>query len=603
MQNAINTAVNGDTVNLLGNPLAENITINGKDITIQGNGFTLDGGYTFPTGGTTYPCANTVVSGILTLDRTRSALIKVDNVTDLTIDGLNITQSRGEAIRIDNSSGVTVRNSSIYDNRARGLVAIDASDILWDNMDLFGNMNFAPFSRGASTCNWGAATAMVRVTDSRITSSRVRRNWGEGFVSTATSNIELDNNYYWDNFSANLYLHWAVDMTVHNNVVWHSLDNEFNRGGDPSNDIVFNMEDAFSGNGYDTNNNIRVFNNLVITRNQGISLWGNNQTNTTSNIRVYNNTVIANSEGAPLGSLGNLGSGAYTGGQVYNNIFYGEGAATDAVHPGNDYDWNLWSSTPQATAQGTNDVIGAPSLVNLSTTIANGTIIPDPADYYQVLGSPSLDVGTNSLIASDDFPGTARPQNATVDMGFHEFTDVVVNDPPVIFCNNQTNTVGDTVSVSPCNATDPENDPLTYFSTTLPAGLSINNSTGEVTGTITAAAGTYTVTVTVVEPNNPQGASTTFTWTVEDEVGIDCTSCASYQGSSITDNSTVPSVTNGVLTLDLSCSDCEGTATWEIDPGDGSGVQTVSAGTFTYTYAQTNSSTPYPVSVKLICNA
>ena len=65
--------------------------------------------------------------------------------------------------------------------------------------------------------------------------------------------------------------------------------------------------------------------------------------------------------------------------------------------------------------------------------------------------------------------------------------------------------------------TDPDGDPLTYAATNLPPGLSINTTTGLITGTIafTAAAGSpYNVTITVSDNPPTVDASDTFTWTV-----------------------------------------------------------------------------------------
>jgi len=80
---------------------------------------------------------------------------------------------------------------------------------------------------------------------------------------------------------------------------------------------------------------------------------------------------------------------------------------------------------------------------------------------------------------------------------------------------NQTHTEGAAVSLQ-LSASDPDNDPLTYSATGLPGGLSINASSGLISGTLAAgssAASPYSVTATV---NDGRGgsASRTFSWTV-----------------------------------------------------------------------------------------
>jgi len=62
-------------------------------------------------------------------------------------------------------------------------------------------------------------------------------------------------------------------------------------------------------------------------------------------------------------------------------------------------------------------------------------------------------------------------------------------------------------------ASDADGDAITYGATGLPPGLSINTTTGLISGTLApASAGTYTVTVTASDGS--KSTSTTFTWTV-----------------------------------------------------------------------------------------
>ena len=86
---------------------------------------------------------------------------------------------------------------------------------------------------------------------------------------------------------------------------------------------------------------------------------------------------------------------------------------------------------------------------------------------------------------------------------------------------NQTSTVGTAASVQ-IHATDSASgQTLTYSATGLPAGLSINASSGLISGTPTTA-GTSNVTVTAKDTTNASG-STSFTWTVN-PVGGGCSS-------------------------------------------------------------------------------
>src|SRR5207249_456758 len=65
------------------------------------------------------------------------------------------------------------------------------------------------------------------------------------------------------------------------------------------------------------------------------------------------------------------------------------------------------------------------------------------------------------------------------------------------------------------SASDSDNDALTYSASNLPAGLTINPTTGVVSGTLAnQSAGTYTVTVRASDNFNTGSAA--FSWTVTD---------------------------------------------------------------------------------------
>ncbi|MBA3430786.1 MAG: putative Ig domain-containing protein, partial [Actinobacteria bacterium] len=92
----------------------------------------------------------------------------------------------------------------------------------------------------------------------------------------------------------------------------------------------------------------------------------------------------------------------------------------------------------------------------------------------------------------------------------------VVNSLPVFGqdLGDRTSTQGDTVSVSAA-ATDADGDSLTYGATSLPSGLSIDSSTGLISGTIAAGAATnspYAVAITVSDAAG--NAVDGFSWTI-----------------------------------------------------------------------------------------
>lgn len=112
---------------------------------------------------------------------------------------------------------------------------------------------------------------------------------------------------------------------------------------------------------------------------------------------------------------------------------------------------------------------------------------------------------TVTVTASDGFLAT------DVDV---DWTVTNTNRPPVVSDpSTQSNAEGNSVNFT-VGATDPDGQTLTWSATNLPPGLSVNPTSGEISGTLTfASAGTYSVTVTVTDPEGADD-QTTFTWQV-----------------------------------------------------------------------------------------
>jgi len=136
------------------------------------------------------------------------------------------------------------------------------------------------------------------------------------------------------------------------------------------------------------------------------------------------------------------------------------------------------------------------------TSGANGTCSP----AYLCTGEVGYDGPT----------GLGTPDGTTAfTSGSTTGNTVTVTNP-----GNQTGTVGTAASLQ-ISATDSQSgQTLTYSATGLPAGLSINSSTGLISGTPTTA-NTYSVTVTATDTTGAHG-SATFTWTINSSGGGGC---------------------------------------------------------------------------------
>ncbi|GAA4634517.1 M4 family metallopeptidase [Actinoallomurus vinaceus] len=134
-----------------------------------------------------------------------------------------------------------------------------------------------------------------------------------------------------------------------------------------------------------------------------------------------------------------------------------------------------------------------------------------------------------SVTGSDPVPGTCPGQPGA---------------PTVTNPGNQTSTVGTAASLQ-IQASDPNGQTLTYSATGLPAGLSINSSTGLISGTPTTA-GSSSVTVTAKNTSNLTG-TTSFTWTVN-PVGGGCSSSGNKVTNGGFESGTTPwTTTSGVV--------------------------------------------------------
>ena len=132
--------------------------------------------------------------------------------------------------------------------------------------------------------------------------------------------------------------------------------------------------------------------------------------------------------------------------------------------------------------------------------------------------------------------------STSADMDLNVMTATWTSDPtanPSITApSSQTKTEGDSVSLS-VSASDPNSYTLTYAAINLPGGLSINSSTGVITGTVAYGSseffgGVYTPTIFVV--NGHGGTATaTFTWTVNHTTALPTVTSPSNQTSSIGD--------------------------------------------------------------------
>ncbi|NNF66833.1 MAG: DUF642 domain-containing protein [Gammaproteobacteria bacterium] len=234
----------------------------------------------------------------------------------------------------------------------------------------------------------------------------------------------------------------------------------------------------------------------------------------TGNIDLVSQSIWAAAEGAQSLDLNGTAAGAIsqtlaglTDGQSYELSFkYGRHRSGSG-------------------ARSANVVVNGVTLASLSTAVKvpayqSGSVVFQPnGSGNATLEFISTSTGTGTGLILDDLSVIA--------------VNVSNNPPTITPVADQTNNEGDSVSLS-INASDPDNDTLTYSAGGLPSNLSINSNTGLISGTTTVP-GNYTVSVTVSDGNGGT-ANDSFNWAVNPVGGSDQLTNGSFENPVITDN-------------------------------------------------------------------
>ena len=151
------------------------------------------------------------------------------------------------------------------------------------------------------------------------------------------------------------------------------------------------------------------------------------------------------------------------------------------------------------------------------TSLAYGaTGLPTDLNISPTTGEIS---GTLGYDAANTYTVTVTVTDSDLESASTTFTLVVedVNRPPVLDPLPAIGSYnsGETIAPIAVIATDPDLNNLVYTAANLPTGLSMDSATGQISGTLTDASGTFNVLIVVTDDGNPPMSDTTsFTWTI-----------------------------------------------------------------------------------------
>ncbi len=230
--------------------------------------------------------------------------------------------------------------------------------------------------------------------------------------------------------------------------------------------------------------------------------------------RVCRRRSINTGTGVISGTLSGSAAGTHN-----VTVTVSDGTATDT----DTFTWTV-SNTNQAPVFTTDlgdrtDTEGAG--VNLDADAIDGDLQTLTYSATGLPGGVSINTANGSITGtlSNSSSGT-HAVTITVSDGTDTDTDTFTwtvtntNQAPVFSTDitDQSDAEGDAVSLD-ADATDPDLDTLTYSATGLPGGISINPTTGVISGTLnSSSSGSHDVTVTVSDGTDTD--TDTFTWTV-----------------------------------------------------------------------------------------
>ncbi|MHC4712700.1 MAG: putative Ig domain-containing protein, partial [Planctomycetota bacterium] len=332
-----------------------------------------------------------------------------------------------------------------------------------------------------------------------------------GIFCAFSDYVLVENNTSYDNGEHGIYVNNSADNgTVRRNISYNNTANGIHMNGDVSmggDGIMSNWlvelntcyDNPATGINCDGVENSTMRNNLLYHNNsKGFSIYGINSAVSSRNDRILNNTVVMPTDGSGYYAITVTdAAGPPTGNKFFNNILYHYSTASNrgsicmATSGETDFESNYNVVMEYFGLDDNAQILTFAEWqargYDLNSIQATDTaLFVDPVgeDFHLKSDSPARDAGTTLADVTDDLEGVTRPQDSAYDIGCYEVsgTPAPLNITTTSLPDGYVNTFYSQTMVATGGVA-----PYTWsvFSGSLPAGLSLNSSTGEISGTPT----------------------------------------------------------------------------------------------------------------------
>ncbi len=366
----------------------------------------------------------------------------------VTVDGLTLQNLAGSAVSVS-ASNCTVRNCRIDFVYNVAIKANTTSSAFMENVVFENNVCtrisvrfYDPLRSGGGEAV-GGVLKMGRTRDGIIRNNVCAYGHGEGInIGKDNYRVLVEGNIVHTCNHVHLYINRSVDVTMRNNLVYHTYIPDFVGDNDkPPAGIAMGDEKPASGTWIHSSGG-QIYNNVVIGLGTLFGLRNNvNNFNTQmENCYVGYNTFIAGAKTwVAINMDGNLQGREHRNSIFENNLIYANSSISKVSGSisGITFRNNLWSTQPVAAMRGPDDRIGDPNLVNVAAELRHNFPAPESnidLRNYQLTERSALVIGRasdgsriNNLQPPEirkDFYGNNR--DGQPDIGAHEFDGAAV---------------------------------------------------------------------------------------------------------------------------------------------------------------------------------